>query len=350
MNYQRLLAVCGAFCLIIATTLSAQYQRVVLVEDFSSVTCINCPQAAALVTRIAKENPDRIATIQWHLDIPGRNDPFYHQNKTHNDAREDYYGGFNALPQVYVDGLNTNATGEAAMRSDINTQLATPSPVSLVVTQTGTGATRQVSITANTVDGLQDGYRLYVAAVEVLVERPASYFENSKPYYDETAFHDLFRTFASPAEGVVITLNPKQSKTFNYTYTVDQDWDPNKMYVVAWVQDEFNQEMVQAAFSQRPKETSVTESASMAGYSLAAIVPNPATENARVEFSLGNVESGRIMVHDAHGRLAYESDLGRLEEGEHQVEVKTSGLPAGVYTITLSAGEYRGSRKMIVVR
>ncbi len=353
MNYQRLLAAVGAIGLLCFSAVSAQHQRIVLIEDFSSVTCVNCPQAAAIVTQVAKENPNRIVTIQWHLDIPGRNDPFYHQNKPHNDARASYYGGFSGLPQVFVDGVLTAGTNQAAVRSDVNSQLNESSPVTLTLTHTGEGGEYAVGVTANASEGLGNGYRLYVVAVESLVERPESYFAQSQPYIGETEFHDLFRTFVSPSDGVELTLNPNQPKTFNYTYTVGEvmDWDPSKMYIVAWVQDEFSNEVVQAGFSPRsgPVAT-VTEPTPMSGYSLSTLFPNPTTNNVRIDFTLGSVESSRLTLHDAHGRLVHESDLGRREEGEHQVEVETAGLPAGLYTVTLQAGEYRGSRKLIVVK
>ncbi|MCB0713149.1 MAG: Omp28-related outer membrane protein [Ignavibacteriae bacterium] len=353
MNYQRLFATIGVFGLLVVAVATAQHQRIVLMEDFSSVTCVNCPQAAEYVTKIAKENPSRIVTIQWHLDIPGRNDPFYQQNKPHNDARDAYYGKFNALPQVFVDGfgLGTGSTNEATIRSDVNSQLNEPSPIALTLTHVNDGGTYRVGVTANSNEGLGDGYRLYVAAVEGLVERPESYFSKSQPYYKETAFHDLFRTFVSPVEGVTVKLNPKQSQTFNYTYTLGDDWDPTKMYIVAWVQDEFTNEVVQAGFSPRTGATlTVTEPNPMGGYSLANIVPNPATENVRVNFTLGNVESSTITLHDAYGKLVSETDLGRVEEGEHGVELATEELVPGLYTVTLHAGEYRASRKLIVVK
>ncbi|MGE3802414.1 MAG: Omp28-related outer membrane protein [Candidatus Kapaibacterium sp.] len=351
MNFQRLLGTIGAFSLIFTSIATAQHQRIVLIEDFSSVTCVNCPQAAEIVTKIAKENPERIVTIQWHLDIPGRNDPFYQQNKPHNDTRAAYYGGFNALPQVFVDGLSSGATNEATVRGDVNSQLDEPSPVALTLTHVNDGGTYRVGVTANSTEGLGDGYKLYVIAVEGLVERPESYFSKSQPYYKETAFHDLFRTFVSPVEGVTLKLNPKQSQTFNYTYTLGDDWDPTKMYIVAWVQDEFTNEVVQAGFSLRTGATStVTEPNPMVGYSLASIIPNPATEDVRIQFTLGNVESSRITLHDAYGKLVSETDLGRLEVGEHGIDLETAELVPGLYTVTLHAGEYRASQKLIVVK
>lgn len=349
-------AVC-TFSAAAGNTLWAQYQKTILLEDFSSVTCINCPQAAEIVKKIAKENPQRVLTTQWHLDLPGRNDPFFAANKPHNEARESYYqnGGFNSLPQVFVDGVASVGTNEATVRADVNTALSEESPISITVTQTRneTNDTMKVRVTIQSEDGLPNGYRLYAVAVEGMVHRPVEYFtevHKSQPYYNETEFRDLFRTFASPAEGVEVVINGNETKTYDYSYAVGAEWELEEMYTIAWVQDEFSRETIQAGSSPKPPSLSVREGQVMAGYSLGLPVPNPVRGTARISLALGNAEQGTLTLHNTLGETAKEISLGRLERGEHQVEVETADLPAGVYTLTLRAGRFQASQTLTVVK
>lgn len=331
----------------------AQYQKMVFVEDFSSVTCVNCPQAAAIVSKIANENRDRVLTTQWHLDIPGRNDPFYAANKPHNDARDDYYGPFGALPQVFVNGRPSVGTNEATVRADVNAELSEESPIRITVTHERVGNTVNVRVSVETEEGLPNGYRLFAVAVEGMVHRPREYFVEvvkSQPYYEETEFRDLFRTFVTSPNGVEVTIGSDETKHYNYTYTIKDDWAPGEMYVIAWVQDEFTHEIVQAGSSPKPPSLGVVEETALAGYSLGLVSPNPAGSEALVTFSLGAPEEAALTLHTMNGEKADEISLGRLESGDHTAKISTSDLPAGAYTLTLHAGQFRASQKLTVIR
>lgn len=338
-----------------ATDMWAQFQKNVFMEDFSSVTCVNCPQAAAIVKKIAEENRGRVLTTQWHLDLPGRNDPFYAANKPENDARSEYYqnGGFNALPQVFVDGAASVGTNEATVRADVTSALSEEAPIGITVTHTRVENTVSVRVSVESEDGLPNGYRLYAVAVEGMVHRSTEYFtqvHKSSPYYNETEFRDLFRTFVSPVGGVEVEIGSNETKNYDYTYTVKDDWEPEEMYVIAWVQDEFSNEVVQVGSSPQPPSLGVHEQAAIAGYAFDLPVPNPAAAGTHVALTLGNPESVRLTLHNVRGEIAKEIPLGRLEAGTHQAQIGTADLPAGVYTLTLHAGEYRASQKLTVVK
>ena len=353
MNVLRMAALIGAFVLMTASAALAQFERIVLIEDFSSVTCTNCPRASEIVSNIEHENNQRAVTIQFHLDIPGRRDPFYADNKPHNDARANYYGGFNGLPQVLVNGVATEATNEPAVRSDFASAAAEEAPLRLNVIQTNEGPTFSVNVEVETEDALPNGYRLYVVAVEGVVERTAKYFTDtakSVPYIGETIFHDLFRTFTSPTGGVELIVNGAGKTSFDWSYQLGDDWASGEMYVIAWVQDEFTNEIVQAGFSPKPPSLSVNELNPIAGYALESISPNPALHNARLSFTLGAPENVELAIYSTDGQLVRSTVLGKMESGEHTAEIDVNGLPTGLYTVSLRAGQYQAIEKLTVVK
>src|SRR5690606_2255521 len=148
---------------------------------------------------------------------------FYAQNKAHQDARASYYGGFNSLPQVYVGGFWVNGQLETGIKDEVQFQRGEEAPIQINVSHSVEGNTIGVTGSITGDDGLPNGYRLYVAAVEKHVTRTREYFSDtvkSQPYYNETEFHDLFRSFASPSNGVEVVLNPGGTQNFNYTVTV----------------------------------------------------------------------------------------------------------------------------------
>ena len=352
MNVFRGAAITTALVLITATAAMAQYDRIVLIEDFSSVTCTNCPRASEIVTAIEQENKTRSVTIQYHLDIPGLRDPFYAANKPHNDARANYYGGFNGLPQVFVNGIASEATNEPAVRADFASGLSEDAPLSLNVSQTNQGGNFNISIVVETQGALPNGYRIYAVAVEGVVERSAQYFRDtakSVPYIGETVFHDLFRTFVSPVGGEELIVNGAGQTPFNWSYQLGDRWKGEEMYVIAWVQDEFTNDIIQAGFSPKPPSLSVNEIRPMAGYSLEAVAPNPSMGDARMNFTLGAPEVVELAMYNTEGQLIRTVRHGRMESGAHTVEVDVEGLPAGVYTLSLRAGQYQATEKLTVV-
>ncbi len=353
MNMLRIAALISAFVLMTASAALAQYDRIVLIEDFSSVTCTNCPRASEIVSKIEHDNNKRAVTIQFHLDIPGIRDPFYAANKPHNDARANYYGGFNGLPQVFVNGLPTEATNEPAVRSDFASAAAVDAPLRLNVTQTNEGSGFAVKVEVETQGALPNGYRLYAVAVEGVVERTAKYFTDtakSIPYIGETVFHDLFRTFASPTNGVELIVNGAGKKSFDWSYQLGDKWASGEMYVIAWVQDEFTEEIIQAGFSPKPPSLSVNELNAVAGYALEPIVPNPALQDARLRFTLGAPENVELAIYSTDGQLVRSTVLGKMESGQHATQIDVNGLPTGLYTVSLRAGQFQATEKLTVMK
>ena len=351
MNYRRLFATAGVIGLLTSSISWSQFQRNVVIEEFTSVTCIPCVTATKVMNEVMKEKGERVISVRYHMNIPEPGDPWYKPSKGDIDARSDMYYVL-GIPHARVNGQTAAPQNKADLLTAVNETLRLDPLVGINVTQAwveGDSVNVSVDVTAES-DGLGDDYKLYIAVVEDFIYEEER-VEDLSGYNGETEFFDVFRAFinSNGAHGEEITLNPDQKKTIQHSYTIDGDWQAEELFVVAFVQDEFSLEVVQSGYS--PKLTlSVTEPYPMAGYAFEQIIPNPATLNARVKFSLGNGETGILTLHDANGALLRKTDLGKLEAGDHVVEVETAKLSAGVYTMTLRAGEYRASQKLLVVQ
>lgn len=354
MNAVRMIAAACLMTAVAAADGAAQNQRVVLIEDFSSVTCSNCPRASEIVHDVVSDNKTALVSIQYHLNIPGKNDPFYEQNKADNDTRSGYYGGLNALPQMFVNGIATEPTNQSAVESDVSSELSQGDPaLKFTVTQTREGSSFNVKIVVDAEESLPVGFNLYAAAVEGLVERSSKYFTDtakSVPYIGETKFYDLFRKFISPSAGVELDLGQGESETFNWSYQLGDRWNGDDMYVVVWVQDEFSRQIVQAGFSPKPASLGVTEHHAVAGYALESIAPNPAIDNARLNFTLAHAENVAVGVYSATGELVKTAELGMFGAGTHSTDLDLEGLPAGAYRVTVKAGDFQASESMTVLK
>lgn len=325
----------------------AQHQRVVLVEEFTSLTCKPCTTATVILNDLVKNKKGRVLTIRYHANIPLPGDPFYAANKAHNDARKDYYA-VSGLPFGVADGsTNMTVTQEGDVLDKVDARLVMQAPIKLDVKQTRNGDRFdvEVKVTAGP-EGLGAGdNKLRVAVVEALVI-DTRYLGDPR-YNGESEFHDVMRTMLPDPSGSDLTINPEEVKTFNFSYSIGSEWQADQMYVIAFVQNDNGREIIQAGNSPVPV-AGIREVPTVAGYDLEGAYPNPATESAEFGYTLAAAQDVRMDLYDAAGQLVRSQDEGRRERGTHRCAIDLADLPAGVYTYTVRAGVYRASRMVIV--
>jgi hypothetical protein len=83
--------------------------------------------------------------------------------------------------------------------------------------------------------------------------------------------------------------------------------------------------------------TGIAEVKDVDGNVLRNVYPNPANNNADVvvPFTLSKASDVNITVFDAQGRMVKAIASGKFNEGNNQVEVSTSEVPAGLYFVRL---------------
>ncbi len=75
----------------------------------------------------------------------------------------------------------------------------------------------------------------------------------------------------------------------------------------------------------------------------ATLYPNPTTGNAFIKIHSDTLQALAISIHDAVGHELLYQNIGDFHKGEHNIEVPTAHLAAGVYIITL-----RNYRKVLM--
>lgn len=78
--------------------------------------------------------------------------------------------------------------------------------------------------------------------------------------------------------------------------------------------------------------------------------PNPFNPTTVIRFTLPTASPVHLTVTDLLGRLVAIPVSGHLASGLHQVNFNASDLPSGVYFYTLVAGDFRLTRKMLLVK
>jgi hypothetical protein len=84
------------------------------------------------------------------------------------------------------------------------------------------------------------------------------------------------------------------------------------------------------------------------GFSLAQSYPNPTNGLADVMFTLPNDAVVQIDLSDVVGTLVRSVFVGRMTAGDHTVRLNASGLASGTYFYSLTSGEVRLTRQLVL--
>jgi hypothetical protein len=329
----------------------AQHPRTVIIEEFTSSTCDPCVQATSVLNAIIAENPTRVATIRYHLNIPYPGDPFYAANAGENDKRKQQYD-ITGIPNAIVGGeYGVNPRNKSEVQARVNTLLGQTTSTRMTVTQILDDADpnkMNVTITITTGADALNGFRLRASAVESFIHMPSA---TSIPHSNgETEFYDVMRKVLTGEDGVALTQAANTTKTYSYSYIVAEGWEASRMYTVAFIQDAFDPFTVaQAGFSTRPVSRVVGLDA-LAGYALEDSRPNPVVDAAVIGYSLGAPESVTLTLYNLSGEAVARYDQGARAAGSHDARIDMATLPAGSYTLAIEAGKFRASTMLNVVR
>jgi len=96
-------------------------------------------------------------------------------------------------------------------------------------------------------------------------------------------------------------------------------------------------------------KTSSAGTGSQHTFSLSQNYPNPFTDQTVINYQIGSDSPVSLEITDLTGRKVLIRDEGTQPPGRHQIQIRGAGLAPGVYFYTLSAGDYRVTKQMMVV-
>ena len=79
-------------------------------------------------------------------------------------------------------------------------------------------------------------------------------------------------------------------------------------------------------------------------------IPNPFDNNTIIKYTLGSNEIVSFEVIDVTGKVVKTIELGSQGSGQHQIEMNANEFNKGIYFYTLTAGDSRMTKKMVVTK
>lgn len=221
----------------------AQVTRNVLIEDFTGQRCVNCPAATWQIEQLQEQyGSDAVIAVGIHsgpLGFAGNSSNIGLMTDTGNE----YYNrwGVEYQPAGIID-RNGGVLAYTDWQAKVYEELQKPAPLSLAINNTYDSSTRLlgINVTAIGTDGTTDG-KLQLWLIEDGVTALQLRYQNvtdasSGQVTDREYVHNhVFRTAVNGTWGETFTVNEGEEKTLSATCTLQEDWNPEKMSVVAFV-------------------------------------------------------------------------------------------------------------------
>jgi hypothetical protein len=80
------------------------------------------------------------------------------------------------------------------------------------------------------------------------------------------------------------------------------------------------------------------------------VFPNPATQSARISFSVNNFTKTVISILDMDGKLVKKIDKGQLMTGNHFVDLDLTNIPQGNYFVQINTSTSTQATKLTVIK
>lgn len=228
--------------------------------------------------------------------------------------------------------------------------------------KTYNSGTRELSATINStaLQNLTAQYKI----TYVLLENNINYQQNyyalcGQPGYHPNYIHNwLVRNIINGATGENLnTGNWNQNQTIQKTVTttLDASWVAANCNLVVFVYKEatplynatVEQSTTQSVTAPLGIETwgEIPES-----FSLEQNYPNPFNPYTRFKYSVPRDGDVSLKVYDALGNEVAVFTDGFMKAGQYNAEFDASSLGSGIYFYTLSAGDFKQTRKMVLIK
>ncbi len=238
-----------------AFTLSEQQQaplKVALLEGFSNVDCLGCPELAATLAAVMAEpghGSDRLLLIKYATNWPNYLDPHYQTNPQDNTARLTFYqSDIMGIPTLFADGALVGVSGQATAAAELSTlvdELLAADPgfaIAVTATIAGSGVAAEAVLTAVRAVS-HPGAVLHLA----LLENPVVYAA-APGSQGETEFHWIMRDFVTLAESP-LPLAADEPREMSGNLAVPAVCLSAHLAVIAFVQDSATREILQAGLA-----------------------------------------------------------------------------------------------------
>lgn len=295
--------------------------RYPMLELFTNTPCPICAnQNPGLFSRLANFVGE-YHLVSFYPGKPYSSCIFYQANIAENTARWQFYpGNLFGTPTVALNGIDFKSSS-GVTNTVLNNITGHTSWLEIAVDETA-GSSRTVDITLEDhVGGSLAAGKLFA----VIVEKEIQYNAPN----GETLHRNVFRRFLTAASGDEVNLS-SGTATASYAYDVDQNWQADQTYVIAWLMDPVSKEIYNSGTRFDPDF--ITKVNDPAGEAELHVYPNPSTGEFTIALP-GHQRPATVTVFNTAGALVFARDY----PAQSEIRLDGSSWPEGNYVVRMLA-------------
>lgn len=222
--------------------LFGQTRRIVLLEEATNASCGPCSYYNPGLQKFYSQHFGGVVSVRYHAWWPGT-DPMYQAAKNDCVNRIHYYN-INGVPNYVMDGkLEGVPSSVSLMEKQLAERLAIPSPLKIHISAHFDYDSIKARVRIEVVDSIKAS-QLYLRVA--LTQRMVSY-PHPPGSNGEKDFPEVLRQMLPNAIGTALDdLNIGDTLSYAFATKVKDEWEPEDMAVVAWVQSDRSKEVLQA--------------------------------------------------------------------------------------------------------
>ena len=220
--------------------------KVVMMEEFSNVSCVPCVVTNKIIKSLFtyRYSTDQLAIVKFPAYYPSPNDPMYLAAKQDCDSRLTYYT-VSSTPTIRIDGtIRPTPTDSNAIIAAIEQQLALSAQINVSAKDTIINNTLKITVDVQFADTA--GINKADLVLHTVVTEDEITYSNPPGSNGETAFYHVARKMLPNFSGVSLTNTGTEIVTYQSETVIAQGWNPAKLSVVAFVQNKKTKQVYQA--------------------------------------------------------------------------------------------------------
>jgi len=229
----------------VETTVEAPTDKHVLLEEFTGVRCINCPDGHIIIQSLKSTYGDKVASAAFHTNDLGEAYPNATEDLRTADGEilQDYLVYQGAKPCATIDRVKFGSGDVSPMYSKgvwskhVQTEINKTAPLNIYIAPVYDSTTRTLSFSTELhyTQAVTDQQKISVLLLETNLVEPQI---NASNVIDPNYLHrDVFRKAVTNIKGDPITTTTEAGRVVRSTYITQLDarWKPENVRILVFV-------------------------------------------------------------------------------------------------------------------
>ncbi len=291
-------------------------------EDFTGTWCTYCPGAQMGIEDLRDEGYP-IAAMAVHYGDDFQNTAAYNRAVYYEISSFptiNFDGGFDDY--YYLGGSPVNSMAET-YKPIIDPRVNEKTPLALNITEGSYDPETRKYTGKASMKAVMEVTENKVAFIAALTE---SHIDATWSYGVLTTVEDVLRDYYPDYDGQSFTVNSGDTRSFDFEFTLDEDWVANNSHVIVFVQDLGTNEIYNADMASVTTSIGTNISTNALDNKL-KLYPNPVQNNLHMECEANAKE---INIYNFMG-----ARVAHITHPKKQEEISLEHLPNGVYVVEL---------------